>query len=160
MQWVFSNIPAVPVCNGKTVKSLETSQYFYLFSFFQNNHKLLFFSVKENSQNAPLVHATLETLLRFLNWIPLGYIFETKLISTLVYKVNQPTWMRKFNFPLGQVMCLSVTFSFFTPSVPECSHVSQRDAEMSDRDCWSECQSVRGAVCQPVHPHHEPAQTG
>eukprot|EP00064_Thunnus_orientalis_P021475 superscaffoldBa00006527_g21640 len=42
--------------------------------------------VMENSQNAPLVHATLETLLRFLNWIPLGYIFETKLISTLVYK--------------------------------------------------------------------------
>lgn len=42
---------------------------------------------QENSQNAPLVHATLETLLRFLNWIPLGYIFETKLISTLVYKV-------------------------------------------------------------------------
>lgn len=43
---------------------------------------------QENSQNAPLVHATLETLLRFLNWIPLGYIFETKLISTLVYKVR------------------------------------------------------------------------
>uniref|UniRef100_A0A9J7YUL0 Exportin-1 n=1 Tax=Cyprinus carpio carpio TaxID=630221 RepID=A0A9J7YUL0_CYPCA len=48
-------------------------------------------SVEENSQNAPLVHATLETLLRFLNWIPLGYIFETKLISTLVYKfLNVP----------------------------------------------------------------------
>lgn len=44
---------------------------------------------QENSQNAPLVHATLETLLRFLNWIPLGYIFETKLISTLVYKVTK-----------------------------------------------------------------------
>jgi len=45
----------------------------------------------ENSQNAPLVHATLETLLRFLNWIPLGYIFETKLISTLIYKfLNVP----------------------------------------------------------------------
>ncbi|KAH7932765.1 hypothetical protein HPB49_002391 [Dermacentor silvarum] len=42
--------------------------------------------VMENSQNALLVHATLETLLRFLNWIPLGYIFETKLISTLIYK--------------------------------------------------------------------------
>ncbi|GAB0135117.1 pre-tRNA nuclear export protein [Epichloe bromicola] len=30
-----------------------------------------------------LVHATLETLLRFCNWIPLGYIFETNLIETL-----------------------------------------------------------------------------
>ena len=33
------------------------------------------------------VHVFLQTLLRFLNWIPLGYIFETKVISTLVYKV-------------------------------------------------------------------------
>ncbi|KAH3711724.1 hypothetical protein DPMN_071396 [Dreissena polymorpha] len=47
--------------------------------------------VMDNSQNAPLVGSTLETLLRFLNWIPLGYIFETKLISTLVYKfLNVP----------------------------------------------------------------------
>jgi hypothetical protein len=38
--------------------------------------------VLDNSQNPPLVGVTLETLLRFLNWIPLGYIFETKLIST------------------------------------------------------------------------------
>ncbi|XP_018012773.1 exportin-1 [Hyalella azteca] len=42
--------------------------------------------VMENSQNPQLVSATLETLLRFLNWIPLGYIFETKLISTLIFK--------------------------------------------------------------------------
>lgn len=30
-----------------------------------------------------LVLATLQTLLRFCNWIPLGYIFETELITTL-----------------------------------------------------------------------------
>lgn len=42
--------------------------------------------VMDNSQNAPLVGSTLETLLRFLNWIPLGYIFETKLIDTLICK--------------------------------------------------------------------------
>ncbi|WKT49207.1 Exportin-1, C-terminal [Fusarium oxysporum f. sp. vasinfectum] len=30
-----------------------------------------------------LIKATLETLLRFCNWIPLGYIFETPLIETL-----------------------------------------------------------------------------
>ena len=47
--------------------------------------------VLDNSQNAPLVGVTLETLLRFLNWIPLGYIFETKLISTLILKfLNVP----------------------------------------------------------------------
>ncbi|OXB52646.1 hypothetical protein ASZ78_004775 [Callipepla squamata] len=42
----------------------------------------------ENSQHAPLIQATLDTLLRFLNWIPLGYMYETKLISTLIYKEN------------------------------------------------------------------------
>jgi exportin-1 len=42
--------------------------------------------VLENSLNAPLISATLETLLKFLNWIPLGYIFETKLINMLVMK--------------------------------------------------------------------------
>ncbi|CAG2121412.1 unnamed protein product, partial [Medioppia subpectinata] len=37
--------------------------------------------VMENSNNATLIQCTLETLLRFLNWIPLGYIFETGLIN-------------------------------------------------------------------------------
>ncbi|XP_072170953.1 exportin-1-like [Diadema setosum] len=47
--------------------------------------------VMDNSQNAALVGSCLETLLRFLNWIPLGYIYETKLISTLIYKfLNVP----------------------------------------------------------------------
>jgi len=47
--------------------------------------------VLDNSQNATLVESTLATLLRFLNWIPLGYIFETKLITTLIYKfLNVP----------------------------------------------------------------------
>ncbi|KAI1284958.1 Exportin-1 [Halotydeus destructor] len=42
--------------------------------------------VMENSQNPLLIQCTLDTLLRFLNWIPLGYIFETKLVTTLIYK--------------------------------------------------------------------------
>ena len=49
------------------------------------------FLMQDNSQNAPLVGATLDTLLKFLNWIPLGYIFETKLINTLIFKfLNVP----------------------------------------------------------------------
>jgi exportin-1 len=43
-------------------------------------------AILENSQRPSLVFATLDTLLRFLTWIPLGYIFETKLIDMLVYK--------------------------------------------------------------------------
>ena len=45
-------------------------------------------------------------------------------------------------------------------SVFKRAHVSQRDAEMFDGDRRRERQPVRGAVCQPVYPHHVPAQTG
>ena len=41
--------------------------------------------VLDKTQKPALVEATLQTLLRFLNWIPLGYIFETPLIESLVY---------------------------------------------------------------------------
>ena len=38
------------------------------------------------SQRPLLLLATLNTLLKFLNWIPLGYIFETSLIQILIQK--------------------------------------------------------------------------
>jgi len=41
-----------------------------------------------NSQKPSLLKATLETLLRFLNWIPIGYIFQTKMIENLIFKVR------------------------------------------------------------------------
>nr|AYG77763.1 exportin [Dugesia japonica] len=44
-----------------------------------------------HSQNAMLVVSTLETLLKFMHWIPLGYIFETNLNQTLITKfLNVP----------------------------------------------------------------------
>jgi exportin-1 len=39
--------------------------------------------VLTTANQSSLVKATLETLLRFLGWIPLGYIFETGIIDTL-----------------------------------------------------------------------------
>jgi exportin-1 len=43
--------------------------------------------------NVSLVSATLDTLLKFLNWIPLGYIFETKLIEMLILRfLNVPVF--------------------------------------------------------------------
>ncbi|KAF9170013.1 Karyopherin transporter [Mortierella sp. AD011] len=39
--------------------------------------------VLEKANKASLIKATLETLLRFLNWIPLGYIFETNIVENL-----------------------------------------------------------------------------
>ncbi|KAG7004814.1 exportin [Physcia stellaris] len=39
--------------------------------------------VLNTANQESLIRATLETLLRFLNWIPLGYVFETPIIDTL-----------------------------------------------------------------------------
>lgn len=44
--------------------------------------------VLEEAQKTSLIKATLETLLRFLNWIPLGYIFETSIIDLLITRVS------------------------------------------------------------------------
>jgi exportin-1 len=43
--------------------------------------------VLDRAQKPSLIKATLQTLLRFLNWIPLGFIFETDLIETLTNRV-------------------------------------------------------------------------
>ena len=40
--------------------------------------------VLEKAQKPSLIKATLETTLRFLNWIPLGFIFETNIIDHLI----------------------------------------------------------------------------
>lgn len=54
-----------------------------------------------------LVNATLDTLLRFLNWIPLGYIFETDLIDTLIFKVIFiPTIFLVFNLILNTLFVI------------------------------------------------------
>jgi hypothetical protein len=87
------------------------------------------FPLQENSQNVPLVEATLQTLLRFLNWIPLGYIFETKLISTLIYKVLQM-------FSIYSVVYFtSINHSFFF-AVLKCSNVQEYNVEMLNRNWY------------------------
>ncbi|XP_013415271.1 exportin-1 isoform X2 [Lingula anatina] len=66
--------------------------------------------VLDNSQNAPLVGSTLDTLMRFLTWIPLGYIFETKLITTLIYKfLNVPMFRNVTLKCLTEIAGVSVT---------------------------------------------------
>lgn len=44
--------------------------------------------VLDKAVKPSLIKATLETLLRFVNWVPVGYIFETDLIETLRNKVK------------------------------------------------------------------------
>ena len=69
-----------------------------------------------NSQKSSLVLVSLQTLLRFLNWIPLGYIFETKMVETLLYKVIR----------------LSRSMGSLTTPVLHCPYVPQRHAEVPD----------------------------
>ncbi|OJD27462.1 hypothetical protein ACJ73_01152 [Blastomyces percursus] len=44
----------------------------------------LFSQILADAHQSSLIKATLETLLRFLNWIPLGYAFDQKIISKLL----------------------------------------------------------------------------
>ncbi|KAJ3220031.1 Karyopherin transporter [Dinochytrium kinnereticum] len=60
------------------IKNLKNSMCQEFSEIFQLCQEVL----NKASKNS-LVLATLETLLRFLNWIPLGYIFETNIIDTL-----------------------------------------------------------------------------
>jgi hypothetical protein len=41
---------------------------------------------QEHSTSVPLLTTTLQTLLRYLSWIPIGYIMETSVIEVLVLK--------------------------------------------------------------------------
>ena len=74
--------------------------------------------VLEEAQKVSLIKATLETLLRFLNWIPLGFIFETTLIDLLVTRVSNER----------QLWYLSLSVHMIVFGSPR---VSERDFEMS-----------------------------
>jgi exportin-1 len=81
-------------------KSLKTTLCNEFSEIFQLCHEIL-----EQADKASLVSATLHTLLRFLNWIPLGYIFETNLIDLLCNRVSVSSL----------VSLLTVSFSLFQP---------------------------------------------
>jgi exportin-1 len=49
--------------------------------------------VLEKATKPSLIKATLDTLLRFLNWIPLGFIFETTVIDMLLTRVGLYRWL-------------------------------------------------------------------
>lgn len=59
-------------------KNLKSTMCMEFSSIFQLCNEVL-----NSATQSSLIKATLETLLRFFNWIPLGYIFETPIIDTL-----------------------------------------------------------------------------
>ncbi|CDZ97086.1 nuclear export receptor crm1 [Phaffia rhodozyma] len=69
--------------------------------------------VLEKAQKPSLIKATLETLLRFLNWIPLGYIFETAIIDHLVSRFLEVPEFRNVTLKcLSEIGGLSVGTEF------------------------------------------------
>lgn len=59
------------------------------------------------SSRASLINATLVTLQRFISWIPLGYVFETNLLSILILKYFPvPTFRVAVVDCLAEVACL------------------------------------------------------
>lgn len=65
--------------------------------------------VLEKAQKPSLIKATLETMLRFLNWIPLGYIFETPVIDHLINRFLEVPDFRNVTLKcLSEIAGLSV----------------------------------------------------
>ncbi|KAK7015002.1 CRM1 C terminal-domain-containing protein [Favolaschia claudopus] len=65
--------------------------------------------VLEEAQKTSLIKATLETLLRFLNWIPLGYIFETMVIDLLLNRFLETPDFRNVTLKcLAEIAALNV----------------------------------------------------
>ena len=106
------------------------------------------FFLQSNSQNVPLVNETLNTLLLFLNWIPFKYIFETELITTLVYKVSHLTFIviyslsRDWKSP--QVLMFSGCFHYGYPPFSLCPTL------VSVQHCIGYCHSLKGCVAWDV----------
>eukprot|EP00730_Choanoeca_flexa_P018270 TRINITY_DN8877_c0_g1_i1.p1 TRINITY_DN8877_c0_g1~~TRINITY_DN8877_c0_g1_i1.p1 ORF type:complete len:1093 (+),score=360.10 TRINITY_DN8877_c0_g1_i1:50-3280(+) len=63
--------------------------------------------VMEKSEQVSLIEQTLATMLRFLSWIPIGYVFETDLVPTLVNKfLNVPVFRNATMQCLAEVAAL------------------------------------------------------
>jgi exportin-1 len=71
-----------------------------------NNEFFLIYQLCEfvltNSTKPKLIKTTLETLLRYLSWIPFGYIFETPLVQALITK-----FLPEVEFRVLTVKCLA-----------------------------------------------------
>lgn len=65
---------------ASTLKSQMTSEFSEIYNLCRE--------VLDKAVKPSLIKATLETLLRFVDWVPVGYVFETDLIEVLRNKVN------------------------------------------------------------------------
>ncbi|KAI9179359.1 Karyopherin transporter [Blastocladiella emersonii ATCC 22665] len=86
---------------ARTLKQQMCGEFSEVFS--------LCLEVLQASNSPSLVKATLATLLRFLNWIPLGYIFQTELIPLLTSRFLEPAMFRNLTLKcLTEIAALDV----------------------------------------------------
>ena len=78
----------------KSLKTTMCAEFSQIFNLCQE--------ILTTATQTSLITATLETLLRFCNWIPLGYIFETNLIETL-----RSRFLREAEFRNVTLQCLT-----------------------------------------------------
>ncbi|KAJ3339499.1 Karyopherin transporter [Gonapodya sp. JEL0774] len=98
----------------KTLKQQMCNEFAEVFSLCRD--------VLETATKVSLVRATLETLLRFLSWIPLGYIFETNIIQILRDRFLEVIIFRNITLKcLTEIASLSVPPEY-TPKVVELYH--------------------------------------
>jgi len=93
---------------------------------FQTIYELCDFIFKTHLANPGSVHTsllntTLETLSNFLSWIPLGYIFETDLIKTLLVHLWDPLDHRIGCVKcLNEIACLRDGVQQYAPQIMQC----------------------------------------
>ncbi|XP_057506831.1 protein EXPORTIN 1A-like isoform X2 [Actinidia eriantha] len=85
------------------IKELKQS----LNSEFQLIHELCLYVLSAASQRTELIRSTLATLHAFLSWIPLGYIFESPLLETLLNFFPVPSYRNLTLQCLTEVAALS-----------------------------------------------------
>ncbi|KAI8975726.1 nuclear export factor CRM1 [Mycotypha africana] len=74
--------------------------------------------VLDKAVKPSLITATLETLLRFIHWIPVGFIFETDLIETLHSKFFQQTQFRNVTLKcFTEISGLTITQNYYDKMV-------------------------------------------
>ncbi|EJD43612.1 hypothetical protein AURDEDRAFT_145424 [Auricularia subglabra TFB-10046 SS5] len=109
----------------------------------------LCYQILEKATKPSLVRATLETLLRFLNWIPLGYLFETNLIDMLVSRFLDVPEFRNITLRcLSEIAALEVgpeydgkfgalgatVMTSINRSIPPSTNIAEAYPDSSDAD--------------------------
>ena len=90
--------------NSMTSEQIQQLKY-QMTNEFQQVYELCYFVLtgylsNSNAVKQSLIKATLEALLAFLSWIPIGYIYMTDLIDVLLMFVDQAI------FRIGAIRCL------------------------------------------------------